>query len=89
MKNITSAQARTHTHTHKLAHTSVESPLVCLENSGVLGDWIPSENTLFLSQCGQCATSAWSQLAEEEEEEGGSLGQMILALFHCKHSPEA
>lgn len=36
-------------HTHTCTHKSVESPLVCLENPGVLGDWIPSENTHYFS----------------------------------------
>lgn len=36
-------------HTQTCTHKSVESPLVCLENPGVLGDWIPSENTHYFS----------------------------------------
>lgn len=91
MKNIPSAQARTHAHTHKLPHTHICGKPTCLPGK----PWRPrgldslGKHTLFLSQCGQCVTSAWNQLAEEEEEERGSLGQMILELFHCKHSPEA
>lgn len=36
-------------HTQTCTHKSVESPLVCLENPGVLGDWIPSENAYYSS----------------------------------------
>lgn len=61
-------------------HTQICGKPTCLPGK----PWSPRgldslrKHTLFLSQCGQCVTSAWDQLAEEEEE---ALGRRFLLSF--------